>query len=166
MKTYKRFTPEENKIIKDFVRKSKTIKEGLMQAAKALHRGEAAVINHYYYSKEFKSLRISTVQSRKKDKEKVQCILASELRKSPDNLREAFRKVAEKTNKSIKTIEQGYYSNDSYLSRHKIGICYVLSSGKKVFINNKNEVKKEFKDRSGIFDKIRNFFNQLFNNQI
>ncbi len=166
MKTYKRFTAEENKIIKDFVRKSKTIREGLAQAAKTLNRGEAAVINHYYYSKEFKSLRISTVQSRKKDKEKIQCILASEIRKNPDNLREAFRKVAEKTNKSIKTIEQGYYRYNSYLSRHKIGICYVLSSGKKVFINNKNKVKKEFKDRNNISNKIRDFFNKLFNNQI
>ena len=166
MRTYKRFTTEEDKIIKDFIRKSKTIKEGLIQAAKTLNRGEAAVIKHYYYSKEFKSLRVSTVQSRKKDKEKVQHILASEIRKNPDNLREAFHKVAEKTNKSIKTIEQGYYRDNSYLSRHKIGICYVLSSGKKIFINNKNEVKQEFKDKSGIFDKIRNFFNQLFNNQI
>lgn len=166
MRTYKRFTAEENKIIKDFVRKSKTIKEGLIQAAKTLHREEKSVINHYYNSKELKSFRISTVQSRTKDKEKIQRILASEIRKNPNNLREAFHKVAEKTNKSIKTIEQGYYRDNSYLSRHKIGICYVLSSGKKVFINNKNEVKKAFKDRSGIFDKIRNFFNQLFNNQI
>lgn len=163
MRTYKRFTTEEDKIIKDFIRKSKTIKEGLAQAAKTLNREEVAVINHYYYSKEFKSIRISTVQSRKKDKEKIQHILASEIRKNPDNLREAFRKVAERTNKSIKTIEQGYYSNNSYLSRHKIGICYVLSSGKKVFLNNKNSVKKEFEDKDGIFGKIRNFFNQLFN---
>ena len=163
MRTYKRFTTEEDKIIKDFIRKSKTIKEGLIQAAKTLNRGEAAVINHYYYSKEFKSLRVSTVQSRKKDKEKIQRILASEIRKNPDNLREAFHKVAKKTNKSFKTIEQGYYNDDSYLSRHKIGICYVLSSGKKVFLNNKNSVKKEFEDKDGIFGKIRNFFNQLFN---
>lgn len=163
MRTYKRFTTEEDKIIKDFIRKSKTIKEGLIQAAETLHREEKSVINHYYNSKELESFRISTVQSRTKDKEKMQCILASEIRKNPDNLRKAFHKVAKKTNKSFKTIEQGYYNDNSYLSRHKIGICYVLSSGKKVFLNNKNSVKKEFEDKDGIFGKIRNFFNQLFN---
>lgn len=166
MKHYKRFTKEENELLKNIMNQSKTIGEGFKEATKTLNRSESSVSNHYYYSKKFAALRTSKTKQIREKKKKIQHILRSEIEKTPENLQKAFKKTAERTGKAIKTVKQAYYSNNSYLSRHNIGICYVLSSGKKVFINNKNEVKKEFKDRNNIFDKIRNFFNQLFNNQI
>lgn len=164
MKHYKRFTKEEDELLKNIMNQSKTIGEGFKEAAKTLNRSEVSIRNHYYYSKKFATLRASKTKQIRKKEQKIQYILQSEIKKAPENLQKAFKKTAEKTGKSAKAIEHAYYKSNSYLSRHKIGICYVLSSGKKVFINNKNEVKKEFKDRNGIFDKIHNFFNQLFNN--
>ena len=166
MKSYKRFTKEEDELLKKCINQSKTIKEGCKKAAKALNKSESSIKNHYYYSKNFAALRTSKIKQIENRRKKVQRILQSEIRKTPENLQRAFKKTAEKTSKTANTITHAYYSNNSYLSRHKIGVCYVLSSGKKVFINNKNNVKKKFKIRSGIFNKIRNFFNQLFNNQI
>ena len=163
MKHYKRFTQEEDELLKKFINQSKTIEEGLKEAAKALDRSKSSVTGRYYSSKKFAALKASKTKQIRNKKEKIQHVLQSEIKKSPENLQRAFKRTAEKTGKLVKTIEQTYYRNNSYLSRHNIGICYVLSSGKKVFINNKNEVKKEFKDRNGIFDKIRNFFNQLSN---
>lgn len=163
MKTYKLFTKEEDELLKKLINQSKTIEEGLKKAAKALNRSKSSISGRYYYSKKFASLRASKTKQIKEKEKKIQYVLQSEIKKSPENLQRAFKKTAEKTGKVANTIEQAYYRNNSYLSRHNIGICYILSSGKKVFINNKNEVKKEFKDKNGIFDKIRNFFNQLFN---
>ena len=163
MKHYKRFTQEEDELLKKFINQSKTIEEGFKEAAKTLNRSKSSVSGRYYSSKKFAALRASKTKQIKEKEEKIQRVLQSEIKKSPENLQRAFKKTAEKTGKVANTIEQAYYRSNSYLSRHNIGICYVLSSGKKVFINNKNEVKKEFKNRDGIFDKIRNFFNQLFN---
>ena len=163
MKHYKRFTKEEDELLKKLINQSKTIEEGFKEAAKTLNRSKSSVSGRYYSSKKFAALRASKTKQIKEKEEKIQRVLQSEIKKSPENLQRAFKKTAEKTGKVANTIEQAYYRSNSYLSRHNIGICYVLSSGKKVFINNKNEVKKEFKDRNGIFDKICNFFNKLFN---
>lgn len=162
MKHYKRFTKEEDELLTKLISQSKTINEGFKKAAKALNRSESSVLHHYYYSEKFATLKASKTKQIRDKKKKVQHILQSEIKKTPENLQRAFNKTAEKTGKTKKAVEQAYYRNNSYLSRHNIGICYILSSGKKVFINNKNEVKKEFKDKSGIFDKIRDFFKQLF----
>ena len=96
MKNHKLFTKEEGELLKKLINQSKTIEEGFKEAAKALNRSKSSISGRYYYSKKFASLRASKTKQIKEKEKKIQYVLQSEIKKSPENLQRAFKKTAEK----------------------------------------------------------------------
>lgn len=157
-----RFTAKDDDVIKNIIEQHDSLKEAFEDAAIALNRTTSSIMNRYYTSDAFKA---SISIRRKKDikrKNNVSKILVEELRNSPDNLQEAFRRTAARTNMSRYTIVNDYYRKGSYLQKSKIGVCFTLISGKKVIYNGKNSEKNQPKVEHTKSNRLINFFKTLF----
>lgn len=161
---YTRFTAKDDDVIKNIIEQHDKLTEAFEDAAIALDRSPSSIRNRYYTAKAFKA----KVDARRKEETKrrysVTKTLVKEIQNNPNNLQEAFRRTAAKTNLSPTTLENNYYSENSYCNRSNIGVCFTLISGDKVIHNGKNtetNQPKVWKDKS---NSLLNFFRNIFHN--
>ena len=125
----KRWSEEEIlRLRKIMTRYTKDV-EGCKQAAQELGRSYSATL------KKWSSIKPKNI---KPSVEEVKDILYKNISKNPGNLQEAFRITAEKTNRKVDSIVQGYYRKNSPYSRHRVSACFAMISKDKMAANAKN----------------------------
>lgn len=126
---HKRWSEEEILRLREIMTRYTKDVEGCKQAAQELGRSYSATLNKWSRIKP-KKIKPSV--------EEVKDILYKNISKNPGNLQEAFRVTAEKTNRTVGSIIQGYYSKNSPYSRHKASTCFAMISKDKMAANAKN----------------------------
>ena len=159
---YKRFTKEDDAIIKKYAVKEGHLFNNLEEAAKILNRPVKDLYNRFYTSKEFVSTR-KVIKNRKLRKQKaVKKVIAKELQKNPNNISKALEFASTKTNLTKSTLTSGYYDKNSYMHRSNLGVCFALVSDKKVVYNGKNTEELQPKTKGSKSHSFIEFFKNLF----
>lgn len=130
MKTSKkRWSEEEILRLREIMTRYTKNVEGCKQAAKELGRPYEGVLKKWSHIKP-KNVRPSV--------EEVRDILYKNISENPGNLQEAFRITAEKTNRKVDSIIQGYYRKNGAYSRHNASTCFTMISKHHMAANAKN----------------------------
>ena len=162
MNKYKRFTKEDNDVIINHLSMTNSMTEAFINAGIQLSRSGKSVQQHYYSSKAFKDMRDKRAKAEKKRRKDVKATLTQEIKKNPTNIQEAFRRTAAKTGMAASSLNDAYYSDNSYLRKNNMDVCFTLISGKKVIHNGKNSDKNQPKVVQWKTNKLINFFTNLF----
>lgn len=91
-------------------------------------------------------------------------VLLNQIRKNPNNLREAFRKTANiLERRDWLSCSKRWYSKYSNCPIENIeAICFTTLSSKTMTINNKNSKKaKKYKTNKNLWDKIKGFLKSI-----
>lgn len=154
------YTTEEIKTIKRFLSECSTIKEACKEASNLINRNEKSITQYIYNHKE-----LFTLKNKHKtiNYDKVKKVLESELKANPNNIREALKKTASKTDYSYRTLHNYYYSKPSSdLHRNNLNVCFTLVSDKKAICNGKNTDNPKSKASKNKIVKLIEFFKNLF----
>ena len=163
MNKYKRFTKEDDDVILNHLNTANNMTEAFINAGIQLSRSGKSVQQHYYSSKAFKDMRDKRAKAEKKRRKDVKATLTAEIKKNPNNVKEAMKRTADKTGMSFNTIATSYYCDkNSYLNKRNMDVCFTLISGKKVIHNGKNSEKNQPKVVQWNTNKLINFFTNLF----
>ena len=116
--------------------------------------------------KKYPEKRLPKKYSRKMDSKELKKIMCEEITKSPNNLREAFRRIAEKTKLSEKTIGNIWYGSRVYASpgilelrRDNMPDLFYRSGSSGTAKNEKNSNKNELRVSKGRY--VFNFITSL-----
>ena len=162
---YTRFTREDSILIFKCIQENKNLIDAFKEAGKILDRPVSSIKSHYCYSKFFEEIKNKRKEDRKAHKDKVLEILSKEIKQSPENLQQAFRNTSQKTGLTTGTIHNAYYSDKSYASKNKIGVCFSLISENKITHNGKNSSTELTKKTKAKNKSLISFFKNLFNNK-
>ena len=162
MNKYKRFTKEDDDVIINHLSMTTNMTEAFVNAGIQLSRSGKSVQQHYYSSKAFKDMRDKRAKAEKKRRKDVKATLTAEIKKNPTNIQEAIRRTAAKTGLNASHLSEAYYSDNSYLRKNNMDVCFTLISGKKVIHNGKNSDKNQPKVVQWKTNKLINFFTNLF----
>ena len=162
MNKYKRFTKEDDEIIANHLMISDNMTIAFINAGAQLNRSKESISCHYYSSKAFKNMRDKRAKAEKKRRKDVKATLTAEIKKNPTNIQEAIRRTAAKTGLNASHLSEAYYSDNSYLRKNNMDVCFTLISGKKVIHNGKNSEKNQPKVVQWKTNKLINFFTNLF----
>lgn len=128
-KRVKKWSEEEILRLREIMTRYTKDVEGCKQAAQELGRPYSGVLSKWNHIKP-KNVRPSV--------EEVRDILYKNISKNPGNLQEAFRITAEKTNRKVDSIVQGYYKKNGVYSRHNASTCFAMISKDRMAANAKN----------------------------
>lgn len=154
------YTTEEIETIKRFLSECSTTKEACKKASKLINRNEKAICMYIYKHKE---LFILKNKHKTIDANNIKEVLESELKANPNNIREALRTTASKTDNSYSTLRNYYYNQpSSNLHRNNLSVCFTLASDKKVVCNGKNTDNIKYPIFKVKINKFIEYFKSLF----
>jgi len=128
-KKLKRWSEEEILRLREIMTRYTKGTEGCRYAAEELHRPYTGVYSKWQEIKP-KNIRPSI--------EEVRDILYKNISNNPGNLTEAFRLTAEQTNRTVVSIQSGYYKKNGAYSRHNASTCFAMISKNRMAANAKN----------------------------
>lgn len=146
-RAYKRWTNEEDLVIIRLRKEGKTIKE----ITTMLNRPKGSVTSRVQYL-------LSSGKIKKRESKLDYAKIADYVSKNPGNIREAFRKYANKSGYSLKTIAKAYYQKKQPCGRIRIkdsgNLFIVLGKTGHTTNNEKNTNRIQ---KSTLWQKIKRF---------
>lgn len=151
---HKRWTSEEDELLKDNVTKYGLVK-GCKVASALLGRTAAGCqIRVTKLKKAGFAYKDSRIGMQKETLE----IIKECVGENPNNLTAAFKRAAERTGLKEATISQAWYSKKGKKSRDSLGICFCTVGSKSAIQNRKNCVSAVGVKHSGIINWIKKVF--------
>lgn len=145
MRNYKRWTPDEDIVVRDLVATHGP--SGITLAAKQLNRTKESVKLH--------ALRVLKISFRQKPTEKEikhrKSVIEKYIKENPGNIQKALKKAAEDLNLSSVTVNNYYYNKQSKIYRHNLSPCFAV-------------IGKSYTTNSKIFTTKRTTKNKLIEN--
>ena len=134
MSRWRKWTEEEDNILKSLVLNSENLGKTCEEAHRLLDRTTQACLARVQILKD-KGFEYSVNKKYTREAE----ILRNEIMKSPDNIVRAFKRTSEQTNLDVKTLRDYYYNKKgSPLNRDNLGLCFMIVSDKVTLHNTKN----------------------------